>query len=72
MEAETRIRKWGRSFGVVLPMKKIKEEGLKENDVVSLLVLKNANPLKETFGTLKFKKSTRQILRESDREAWDE
>ena len=72
MKAETRIRKWGRSFGVVLPMKKIKEEGLKENDVVSLLVLKNANSLKETFGTLKFKKSTQQILRESDREAWDE
>jgi hypothetical protein len=72
MKTETRIRRWGRSFGVVLPMEKVKAEGLKENDVVSLLILKKANPLKETFGTIKFKKSTQQMLKESDREAWDE
>jgi len=30
------------------------------------------NPLKKTFGTLKFKKSTDEVLNESDKEAWDE
>ena len=57
---------------MVLPMEKIKREGLRENDVVNLLILKKGNPLKETFGTLKFKKSTQQMLKQSDRESWDE
>jgi len=30
------------------------------------------NKLKETFGILTFKKSTQEILDESDKECWDE
>jgi len=30
------------------------------------------NPLKETFGTFKFSRSTDEILKEGDRESWDE
>ena len=30
------------------------------------------NILKETFGKLKFNKSTQEILDESDKECWDE
>lgn len=38
--------------------------------VKSLLSKKEYNPLKETFGTFKFKKSTQEMLDESDREEW--
>ena len=72
IEVEAKVRKWGRSFGVVIPKEKIKEEGIKENETVRLLIGKKTNVLKETFGTSSFKKSTQQILDESDREAWDE
>ena len=71
MEVEVKVRKWGRSFGVVIPKDKIKEEGIKENETIKLLIGKKTNVLKETFGTMKFKMSTQEILDESDREDWD-
>ena len=72
MEEEAKVRKWGRSFGVVIPKEKIKEEGIKENETIKLLISKKSNVLKETFGTMKFKRSTQEILDESDREDWNE
>ncbi len=36
------------------------------------IVSKKTDVLKKTFGTLKFKKSTDQILKKSDEESWDE
>ena len=72
MEVEAKVRKWGRSFGVVIPKEKIIEEGIKENETIKLLIIKRTNVLKETFGTLKFKRTTQEMLDESDREDWDE
>ena len=72
LEVEAKVRKWGRSFGVVIPKDKVKEEGIKENETIKLLIAKKTNVLKETFGTFKFKKSTQEMLDEIDREAWDE
>ena len=72
IEVEAKVRKWGRSFGVVIPKEKIKEEGIKENETIKLLIAKRTNVLKETFGTLKFKKSTDEMMRELDRELWGE
>ena len=71
MEVEAKVRKWGRSFGVVIPKEKIKAEGIKENETIKLLITKRTNVLKETFGTLKLKRTTQEILDESDREDWD-
>ena len=72
LEVEVKVRKWGRSFGVVIPKDKVKKEGIKENETIKLLITKKTNVLKETFGTMKFKRSTQEILDESDREDWDE
>lgn len=72
IEIEAVVRKWGRSFGVVIPMELIKGEEISENDKVTLAISKKGNPLKNNFGTCKFKKSTKDLLDESDREAWDE
>lgn len=72
LEVESKVRKWGRSLGVVLPKEKVKEEGIDKDDTITILISKKRNTLKETFGTLKLKKSTDKILRESDEEAWDE
>ena len=33
---------------------------------------KGKNPIKETFGALKFKRRTEEILDESDKEDWNE
>ena len=72
IEVEAKVRKWGRSFGVVIPKEKIKEEGIKENETIKLLVSKKTNVLKETFGTFKFNKKTQEMLDEIDKESWDE
>lgn len=72
LEVKAKVRGWGRSLGVVLPKASAKEEGIGKNDTIILLISKAKNPLKETFGTFKFKESTDKILKKSDEEAWDE
>ena len=72
LEVEAKVRKWGRSFGVVIPKEKIREEGIKENETIKLFIAKRTNVLKETFGTFKFKKSTDEMMREIDKELWRE
>lgn len=71
IEVEGRIRKWGRSLGVVIPKDTAKGEGLKENQRVRMLIAKKENVLRETFGTMSFKKTTEEMLKESDRELYD-
>lgn len=72
IEVEAKVRKWGRSFGIVIPKEKIEDEGIKENETIKLLISKRKNVLKEVFGTLKFKRTTQEILDESDMEDWNE
>lgn len=72
IEIESKLKKWGRSFGIVIPMEKIKKENLSEKDKLKILITKEKNPLKETFGTVKFKRPIKEILEEGDRESWDE
>ena len=71
-EVEAQVREWGRSLGVVIPKEAALEEHIKDGDTVKFLILKKSNPIKKTFGTFKFKKTTEDMLREADREAWDE
>ncbi len=72
IEVEAQLKRWGRSFGVVIPMEKVREADLIENETLELKITKKKNPLKETFGKLKFKRSTEEILKEGDKESWDE
>ncbi|MBS3149700.1 AbrB/MazE/SpoVT family DNA-binding domain-containing protein [Candidatus Woesearchaeota archaeon] len=72
LEVKAKIREWGRSLGIVLPKEEIKKEGLKKDDTVTVLIAKKKNVLRDTFGIIKLKRSTDEILKESDRESWDE
>ena len=72
IEFETQLKKWGRSFGLIVPMEKIKFAKLKENEKVEVIIKKENNPLKKHFGTHKFSRSTKEILGEGDKESWDE
>ncbi len=68
IEVEVMLRKWGKSIGAVLPKEKAVMENLKEGDRIKLMVMKIGNPLRETFGTLKSKRSTGALLKEVDRD----
>ena len=72
IEIQSRLRRWGRSFGVIIPMDKIKKENLAEDDELRILITKKKNPLRETFGIFKFKRPIEKILKEGDKESWDE
>ncbi|MBI2148901.1 AbrB/MazE/SpoVT family DNA-binding domain-containing protein [Candidatus Woesearchaeota archaeon] len=70
---ESKLRKWGRSIGLVIPKEAVIKDKLKEGDNVSIIIRKNQkNLLKETFGIFKFKRSIKEILAEGNRESWDE
>ena len=74
MEAvHARVRNWGRSLGIVIPKETANKEGIKDGDNVEILIKKEReNPLKKTFGTLKMKTPTEQLLKEADEELWDD
>ncbi len=72
IEFEARLRRWGRSFGIVVPMDKIKQAKMREDEKFEVVVHKKDNVLKETFGTVKFSRPIKEILDEGDRESWDE
>lgn len=72
IEIETTVREWGGSFGAALPKDKLKKAHYKLGDKIKLLILPKENPLKGTFGILKFSKPVDELLKEVDREAWDD
>ncbi len=70
IEVETKLRRWGNSFGAVIPLTKIREGGLKEGEAITLTIEKEANILKKMFGKHKFKKPISKIMKEMDKELW--
>ncbi|MDO8508050.1 MAG: AbrB/MazE/SpoVT family DNA-binding domain-containing protein [Nanoarchaeota archaeon] len=66
-----KVRKWGNSFGIIIPQEVIKRKGIREGEEIDAIVLKKSNVLRETFGTVKFKKSTEQMMRETDKGLYD-
>jgi antitoxin component of MazEF toxin-antitoxin module len=73
IQIKSKLRKWGNSFGIVIPTKTIEDISYKEGDEVMILISKdNDNTLKESFGTYKFKKNTEEILKEVDKELYDD
>ena len=68
-----RIKKWGNSLGIVLPMNVVKSKNLKEGSELEVLInLKNKTRVGDVFGLLKnkWKKDTRRIMEEVDKEFW--
>lgn len=74
IEVETKLKRWGRSFGIIVPMEAVKEAGLDENEELAVMITKKNSPFLENFGVLKgrMRKPTKQMLRELRSESWDE
>jgi len=75
---KTITKKWGNSFGVILPKKIVDSEGIKEGTEITItLQSQKKTKVKDVFGILKGKirkngKSTQELLDEIDRELWSE
>ena len=73
IELKSKLRKWGNSLGVVVPQNIIESENAQEGDEVVVLFSKEKNNvLREMFGTFKFKKPTEELIKEIDKELYDD
>lgn len=70
MEITTRPKKWGNSFGIIIPNSFIKKEKI-TSDTEIIVRFKKENPIKEIFGSLKNLKTDFQKFRDKERkEEW--
>lgn len=69
---KTEVKKWGNSLGIVLPKEVVEKEHIKENQKINIIIFKENNVLKETFGTFKFKKSAQQMKDEIRKELYND
>ncbi len=72
IEVQTKLKKWGNSFGLVVPTKLIEKENLSEGNEVTVLVIKKAVNLRQFFGVHKFKKSVEEMMKEGDKELYND
>jgi len=69
IECETKLKKWGNSIGFIIPKEDINREDLHEDEVVRAVIApKKMVKVKDIFGKISLKKSTAQIMKESDKE----
>ncbi|MEK6894534.1 MAG: AbrB/MazE/SpoVT family DNA-binding domain-containing protein [Nanoarchaeota archaeon] len=72
---ETRLKKWGNSFGVVIPVELINKERMKENEHVKIILVKDSrDALRKTFGIGKgrLKKTGQEFKDEVRRELYND
>ena len=69
MEIKAKTKKWGNSIGILIPKEVVKEENIKPNQEITLMI--STKPItkgKDIWGTMHFKKSTEQLMREVDKD----
>jgi len=73
----TKVKKWGNSFGIILPKKVVDSEGIKEGIELKISIQpKNKMTVRELFKFSeqnklpKLKKGTAQLMKEMDKELW--
>lgn len=69
MGIEVTVKKWGNSFGVVLPKDIVEKEGLKENGRIVINIIKQAD-LSDIFGLVKKRKISGQKMKDLSRKEW--
>jgi predicted DNA-binding antitoxin AbrB/MazE fold protein len=67
MSIQAKIKKWGNSMGIIIPVDFLKINQFKEGDEV-LIEIKKKNNLKDIFGSWKGKKLDAQKFKDEIRE----
>ncbi len=68
MQSKAKLKRWGNSFGVVVPKEIVEKEGLKEGEEVEISVRK-ASDIKHLFG--KYPLKNLQFEKEEMRKGWE-
>jgi len=70
---EARVKRWGNSFGIIIPSETVAAKKIRENQTVNIIIMEDSKKvLKKTFGLLKGKitKPTQQIKDELRRDIY--
>ena len=66
------VKKWGNSFGIILPAELVKEKDIHINDVLEITIERKVRPISELFGTAKRGKKSTQEIKDELRKGWEE
>jgi len=69
MAVEVKLKQWGNSMGIILPIELIKQKQLKENDTILVEVSKPAD-LSNIFGIIKRRKLSGQEAKDIAKSGW--
>ncbi len=69
----TKTKQWGNSLAVIIPKENVVELRLKPGQEVNIRIEQKSNALKELFGSIKFNKTSEELLKESRKSTskWD-
>ena len=68
MAIEVKTKKWGNSIGIIIPSETVEKFNIKPEEEIVIEIGKKSNVLKEMFGTMKSKKSAKQMIEEVRKE----
>ena len=69
MVTEVIVKKWGNSFGIILPRDLVEKESLKENKKIFIDIIKEAD-LSDIFGLVKKRMMSGQRMKDLSRKEW--
>ena len=72
IEVETDLRSWGNSLGITIPHEAVKNLGLQPGEKIKVWIGKDENVFRETFGMFKTGRPVKDIMKEIDRELYDD
>lgn len=64
MEIESKIRKWGNSYGVMLSKQFLESEHLQEEDIVKVNIVSKKADIGKLQGLWKFKRPIKEIMKD--------
>lgn len=67
MAIQTRLRRWGNSFGIVVPVETLQQKNLSEGEEV-IVEIEKKNSMNKIFGSLKNWKINSQKVKDEIRE----
>ncbi len=72
---DIKVKKWGNSFGIIIPKDIVEKQKIKEGIIIRVNIqVKNKTKVKDIFGIMKgkLKRDTDEVFREIDKDFWDE
>ena len=69
IEINSKVKEWGNSLGVIIPKEIARKIKLKSEERVRIMIERpKSAKVKDIFGIAKFKKKTKQMMKELDKE----